>query len=90
MTERLESGATEPFLRERTRKTWSDLFLSVYLEANPDTYKRSGNPLAAVIELASSSGYLEMLDMNLVLGVLRKRDGIARDVTRRSTKTKNP
>jgi hypothetical protein len=90
MAKRLESGAKEPFLHERTRSLERFVIRQIRLEANPDTYKRSGNPLATVIELASSSGYLKMLDMNLVLEVLRKRDWIARDVTRRSTKTKNP
>lgn len=56
---------------------------SVFLEAHPDKYKRGVDALAVVIERAKVNGFLDMLDLTLVQEVIQKRDGIARDVTRR-------
>jgi hypothetical protein len=36
-----------------------------------------------VLDIASTGGFLEMLDLSRVKEVIHKRDGIARDVTRR-------
>ena len=55
---------------------------AVFLEMHPDAYKKQPNPLEKVMEVATSAGFADMLDLALVKEVMRKRDGIARDVTR--------
>ena len=55
---------------------------SVYLEVHPDEYGLASAPLATVMERARSAGYLEMLNLSLVRDAIRRRDGIARNVTR--------
>jgi L,D-transpeptidase ErfK/SrfK len=54
----------------------------IYLEAHPDPYRKSGDPLAKIVEAARAGGFFEDLNLSLVNEVIRKRDGIARDVTR--------
>jgi len=56
---------------------------SVFLEVHPDPYKKGTDPLSRVMDRARSEGFLDMVDLTLVEEVIRKRDGIARDVTRR-------
>ena len=56
---------------------------SIFLEVHPDSYKMSPDPLSKVLDAARSGGFLDALDMPLVEEAIRKRDGIARDVTRR-------
>jgi L,D-transpeptidase ErfK/SrfK len=56
---------------------------SVFLEAHPDAYKKGSDPLRKALDLARAGGVLDMLDLDLVKETLRKRHGIARDVTRR-------
>jgi len=66
----------EPVLIARTAD-------AVFLEAHADAYKRAPDPMAWVLDRAASEGYLGMLDLNLVREVLRKREGVSRDVSRR-------
>ena len=55
----------------------------VFLEVHPDVYKRGPDPFTFIIDRAQSEDFLDMLDMSLVREVIQKRDGVARDVTRR-------
>jgi L,D-transpeptidase ErfK/SrfK len=55
----------------------------LFLEVHPDAYGTGPEPLGKVLEQARSGGYADMLDLPLVKETIRKRDGIARDVTRR-------
>ena len=66
----------EPVLMTKVENT-------VYLEVHQDVYKTAPDPFRTVVHLASTGGFLEMLDLALVKEVINKRDGIARDVTRR-------
>jgi L,D-transpeptidase ErfK/SrfK len=54
----------------------------IFLEAHPDAYKRSVDPLGKVLERARAGGFIDSLDLSLANEVLRKRDGIARNITR--------
>ena len=54
---------------------------SVFLEVHPDAYKTEPDPLSAV--LATARMEQDLLDMTLVREVIRKQDGVARDVTLR-------
>jgi len=56
---------------------------SIFLEVHPDAYQKEPDPLRRVLDIAQSEGFLGMLDLPLVREVIRKHDGIARDVTRR-------
>jgi L,D-transpeptidase ErfK/SrfK len=56
---------------------------SVFVEVHPDPYGKALDPMAWIIERARQEGYLDMLDLNLLREAIRKRDGVARDVTRR-------
>ena len=55
---------------------------SVFLEVHPDVYKTESDPIRKVLNAARAQGFMDMLDWSLVNQVIRKRDGIARDVTR--------
>jgi L,D-transpeptidase ErfK/SrfK len=55
----------------------------VFLEVHPDIYKKGIDPLATVVERAKTEGLFDLLDMTRVLDTIRRRDGIARDVTKR-------
>jgi L,D-transpeptidase ErfK/SrfK len=55
----------------------------IFLEVHPDSYKLGSDPIQKVMVVAHAGGFADMLDMRLVKEVIRKRDGIARDVTRR-------
>jgi L,D-transpeptidase ErfK/SrfK len=55
----------------------------IFLEVHPDTYKEGGNPVDKVLEAARAGGFLEALDLAVVDEVIRKHDGIARDITLR-------
>jgi L,D-transpeptidase ErfK/SrfK len=54
---------------------------SVFLEAHPDVYEKSSDALATVMELARAAGYADLVDWDAARDVLRKREGVARDVT---------
>jgi L,D-transpeptidase ErfK/SrfK len=56
---------------------------SVFVEAHPDVYNKEAEPLRKVLDTARSQGFLDKLDLQLAQDVIRKREGIARDVTRR-------
>jgi len=56
---------------------------SVFVEVHPDVYGLAPDPLETIVEQTRAAGSFEMLDMSLVQDAIRKRDGIARDVTRR-------
>jgi L,D-transpeptidase ErfK/SrfK len=66
----------EPVLLERAGD-------SIFLEVHSDAYDKESDPLRKVLAMAQSMGLLDRLDLLLVKEVIRKRDGIARDVTRR-------
>jgi hypothetical protein len=53
------------------------------LEVHPDAYGKASDARTVVMERACSQGYVELLDMTLVEKVIRKRDGVVHDVTRR-------
>jgi L,D-transpeptidase ErfK/SrfK len=55
----------------------------VFLEVHPDAYRKIPDALARTMEIARAAGVSHMLDYPAVKEVLRKRDGIPRDVTRR-------
>jgi L,D-transpeptidase ErfK/SrfK len=56
---------------------------AIFLEVHPDPYREGPDPLDRVVEAARTEGFFDVLDLALVKEVIRKRDGIARDVTRR-------
>jgi L,D-transpeptidase ErfK/SrfK len=66
----------EPVLMTKVENT-------VYLEVHPDVYKTAPDPFRMAVYLASTGGFLDMLDLARVEEVIRKHDGIARDVTSR-------
>jgi L,D-transpeptidase ErfK/SrfK len=55
----------------------------VFLEVHPDPYRSGGDPLHETIETARAGGFLQSLDLALVKEVIERRDGVARNVTRR-------
>jgi L,D-transpeptidase ErfK/SrfK len=55
---------------------------SVFVEVHEDTYALGPEPFATVMERAREGGYAELLNLSLLREVIRKKDGIARDVTR--------
>jgi L,D-transpeptidase ErfK/SrfK len=55
----------------------------IFLEAHPDAYGKGGDPLATIVNLARAGGFVDSLDLSLAEKVIRKRDGIARSITRR-------
>jgi len=55
----------------------------VYLEVHPDAYAKVGDLFGAAMEAAKSGGYADMIDSELAREVVRKHDGVPRDVTRR-------
>ena len=55
----------------------------VFFEIHPDPYRKGSHSLADLNEIARAAGFFDMVDWALVEDVIRKRDGIARDVTRR-------
>jgi len=64
----------EPVLIARTGN-------AIFLEVHPDLYRKGPVPLRKVLDVARTGGFLDMLDLPLVNEVIRKSDGIARDVT---------
>ena len=66
----------EPVLMAKMENT-------VYLEVHPNVYKAESDPFRRAVYLASFGGFLDMVDLARVEEVIRKHDGIARDVTRR-------
>jgi L,D-transpeptidase ErfK/SrfK len=56
---------------------------AVFLEVHPDMYAMTRDAQAIVKERAQSGGFIDMVDFALVRNVISKREGIARDVTRR-------
>jgi L,D-transpeptidase ErfK/SrfK len=57
---------------------------SILLEVHPDAYGTAQPPLSVVLDRARSGGYIDLLDLELVRDAIRKRDGVVRDVTKRS------
>jgi L,D-transpeptidase ErfK/SrfK len=55
---------------------------AIFLEVHPDLYKKGPDPLNRLLDVAGAEGFLDMLDLPLAKEVIRKHDGIARDVTR--------
>lgn len=55
----------------------------IYLEVHRDVYKRGGDPLTSVQRIAGSEGIGPLLDWPRVEEVIRLRDGVAREVSRR-------
>jgi L,D-transpeptidase ErfK/SrfK len=55
----------------------------VFLEVHPQAYKRLPDPMLHVERMAADSRISSLMDWTLVEEVIRKRDGIARDITRR-------
>jgi len=56
---------------------------SVFLEVHPDVYGKFEDSLLFVMKVAETAAYREVIDWALVRDAIRRRDGIARDVTRR-------
>jgi L,D-transpeptidase ErfK/SrfK len=56
---------------------------AVFLEVHPDVYKKGIDALNLALGQAQAGGFLDLVDQALVKEVIRKHDGIARDVTRR-------
>jgi L,D-transpeptidase ErfK/SrfK len=56
----------------------------IFVEVHPDGYKKGGDPLQTVLEAARTGGFLDLIDLELVTEVVQKKDGIARDVSRRA------
>jgi len=54
----------------------------IFLEAHPDPYKLGGDALTQTLDKARAGGFLESVDLEIVKQVIRKRDGIARNVGR--------
>jgi L,D-transpeptidase ErfK/SrfK len=54
----------------------------IYLEVHRDAYKKSGDPLQTVLEFVRTHALSELIDLSLVNEVIRKREGIARRVSR--------
>jgi L,D-transpeptidase ErfK/SrfK len=65
----------EPVLLARTAD-------AVFLEVHPDVYRRGIDPLAAARTLAAADDLLDAIDWSIAEDVIRKHDGIARDITR--------
>jgi L,D-transpeptidase ErfK/SrfK len=53
----------------------------IFLEVHPDIYKKGINARAVARELAAAAGLLDAIDWSAAEEVIRKRDGIARDVS---------
>jgi L,D-transpeptidase ErfK/SrfK len=56
---------------------------AVFLEAHPDAYGKEPRSLERIREAAIQEGYDGLVDWDLAQEVIRKRDGVARDVTQR-------
>jgi L,D-transpeptidase ErfK/SrfK len=56
---------------------------SIFLEVHRDAYRKGPDPLEMVMQFGQSEGVLDLIDLTLAEQVIRKREGIARDVTRR-------
>jgi L,D-transpeptidase ErfK/SrfK len=63
---------------------------SIFVEVHPDPFNKVTDPLRTVLDVAESEDFLDLIDPSLVEEVIRKRDGIAQDVTRRSTGPPKP
>lgn len=57
----------------------------VYLEAHPDVYRNGGNMTSALQRLSTQAGSRHTIDWALAEGVLAKREGVARLVSRART-----
>jgi L,D-transpeptidase ErfK/SrfK len=56
---------------------------SVFMEVHPDVYKRIPDMLRRTEEIARAQGVFDIVDWSLAREVIRKREGIGHDVTRR-------
>jgi L,D-transpeptidase ErfK/SrfK len=55
----------------------------VFIEIHPDAYRASPDPMGLVHQLATAGAYADVVDWTLIREAIHKKDGIARDVTRR-------
>ena len=55
----------------------------IYLEVHRDVFKRAGDPLMSVQRIVASEGIGPLLDWPRVEEVIRLKDGVAREVSRR-------
>jgi L,D-transpeptidase ErfK/SrfK len=53
----------------------------VFVEAHPDAYGKATKPLDSLRNWARTQNFAHLVDWDLVENVIRKREGIARDVT---------
>ena len=53
----------------------------VLLEVHTDIYKKAGDPMAAVRRLAQNHGLTDLIDWERVKEVVRRKEGLAREVT---------
>jgi hypothetical protein len=53
----------------------------VYLEVNPDPYRRVADPLRRALELLDAAGLIELSDLTEVTRVVRRAEGLAVPVT---------
>jgi L,D-transpeptidase ErfK/SrfK len=61
----------------------------IFVEAHPDAYRMGRDPLPKIVEAARNEGFLDSMDLALVNEVIRRRDGIARNVTRAGLKLRS-
>lgn len=57
----------------------------VFLEVHRDVYKKSGDPLKIVQDEARSQGLADMMDWEKVQEVIRRKEGVAREVGQSSS-----
>jgi L,D-transpeptidase ErfK/SrfK len=58
---------------------------SIFLEVHPDAYGKGPNPEHFVRDTAERNNLLDMVNWSLVKEVIRKHDGVARDITLRDS-----
>jgi L,D-transpeptidase ErfK/SrfK len=54
----------------------------IFLEVHPDVYRKGIDSLAVARRLAVAGNLLDAIDWSAAEDVIRKHDGIARDITR--------
>jgi L,D-transpeptidase ErfK/SrfK len=59
----------------------------IYLEVHRDVYRRAGDPWAGVRRAADAEGIGHLLDWPRVEEVIRLKDGVAREVSQRPSRT---
>jgi L,D-transpeptidase ErfK/SrfK len=58
---------------------------AIFLEVHPDTYGKDPDPERFVRDTAERNNLLDMVNWSLVKEVIRKHDGVARDITLRDS-----